>query len=90
MTLAHRRLDVVAHRLHARGGDLADDDVVEAVEHQPGQSIGFAVRQPEEGPVVERATQRLRDLQPMDEQRLARRENQDRGRVSARRSANAD
>ena len=35
-------------RLHAGRADLADDHVAVAVEHQPGQAVGFAVHEPVE------------------------------------------
>ena len=35
--------DVVLEIFHAGGGDLDDEIVVEAVDDQPGQEIGFAV-----------------------------------------------
>ena len=34
MTLLHRRFDLGAQRLHARGGDLTDEHVAETIQHQ--------------------------------------------------------
>jgi hypothetical protein len=71
--LAHGRFGIGTHRLHTGRRDLPDDDVAEPVEHQPGQRIGLAVRQAIERPFVQRPPQRLRDLQPVHDERLARR-----------------
>ncbi len=68
--LFHRRFDLRPQRLHARGGDLPDDHVAEAIQHQARQRIGLAVHQSIERLVVERVAQRLRDLQAMHDQRL--------------------
>jgi hypothetical protein len=49
--------DVGFHGLHARGGDLPDDDIAEAIQHEPRQTVRFAVHQPVERPVVQRIAQ---------------------------------
>ena len=69
--LVERFEDCGLHRLHADRADLADDDVTEPVEHQPGQAVGFAVHETVARLRVQPLAQRERDPQPMHEQRLA-------------------
>jgi hypothetical protein len=69
--LAYRCLDVGAQRFHPRGRDLAHDDIAEAIEHETRQRVGFTVHEPVERPLVQRAPQRLRDLQTVHDQRFA-------------------
>ena len=43
--LGHGRLHIGAQRFHAGGGDLPDDDVAVAIEHQAGQAVRLAEHQ---------------------------------------------
>ncbi len=71
--LLHRGCDLRLQRLHARRADLADDDVAVAIEHEARQPVRFAVGEAVEWAGVQPLAQGQRDLQPVHQQRLARR-----------------
>jgi hypothetical protein len=70
--LAHRSFNFALERLHAGGRNLAHDDAVVTVEHEPRQRIGFAE---DEAPVALRAkplAQRQSHSQPIDDERAVK------------------
>ncbi len=68
--LVQRRHDVVAPRLHARGGDLHGQIVAVTVHHQAGNPVGLAEQQPVAARGVAPLAQSQRHLDAMHQQRL--------------------
>jgi hypothetical protein len=71
--LRERLEDRVAHRLHARRGDLRHQHVGVAVHHEPRQAVAFAIGEPVEGFREQTAAKRQRHLEPVHQQRGAER-----------------